>query len=179
MVKHRKNCETALIQGIPSIPGIQDISSIPGWLEIIKFDWIHEIWLKLWNLAEIVTPISYVRFGLVWKALNPEQWVCITVTRVGLELLGQLKTLPRSGRPQMNLEALQIIKSVQSHLIYTKRVQSNKHYLPIDHIKASQCKQWIWTRVGFDRKQVGCKVSKGLQVVTLHLWLNKYQIQQH
>ena len=36
----------------------------------------------------------------------------------------------------LNLEALQIIKSVQNHLMYTKRVQTNKHYLPIDHIKA-------------------------------------------
>ena len=34
VLKHRKNCETALIQGIPSIPGI---SSISGLLEIDIF----------------------------------------------------------------------------------------------------------------------------------------------
>ena len=39
MVKHCKNWETALIQGIPSIPGIKDIPSIPGLLEIVKSGW--------------------------------------------------------------------------------------------------------------------------------------------
>ena len=39
--KYRKNCETALIQGTPSIPGItgiHDIQSTPGFLQIVKFD---------------------------------------------------------------------------------------------------------------------------------------------
>ena len=44
MVEHRKNCETALIQGIPSIPGIQDVASISSilyiLLKIVEFDWI-------------------------------------------------------------------------------------------------------------------------------------------
>ena len=53
--KHRKNCETALIRGIPSIPGIQDIpiwfarnceilTKLRNLVEIVKFGWSCEIW---------------------------------------------------------------------------------------------------------------------------------------
>ena len=68
--KHRKNCETALIQGIPSIP------SISGLLEIDIFGWNCEIWLKLWSLAEIV------KFGWnfeIWLKL----WILVKIVKFG------------------------------------------------------------------------------------------------